>query len=128
QYEENYIFNASFKERRDVLEGAYQQCRPYLDQGFVRDVGKPGKFFDRLWELALCSILLHKGFVLEKSVPTKGARPDFCILQENKKIWVEAICPDLGNKDPVPPPPVLIPGVMHTETIDIASDLRPRAL
>jgi hypothetical protein len=127
-FDEAYVANACFEERRRVLDEAYEVCKLFLDDGFLREVSKPGKFMDRLWELALCSILLHEGYVLEKWSKTNKSRPDFCVLLNGKKIWIEAACPDLGDVDPVAPPPVLIPGVIHSETIDIAQDVRPRAL
>ncbi len=127
-YDEAYVANACFEERRRVLDEAYDACKPFLDDGFLSEISKPSKFMDRLWELALCSILLHKGYVLEKWSKTNKSRPDFCVLLNGKKIWIEAACPDLGDVDPVAPPSVLIPGVIHSETIDIAQDVRPRAL
>ncbi len=127
-YDEAYVANACFEERRKVLDRAYNECKPFLDDGFLNEVSRPGKFMDRLWELALCSILLHKGYTLEKWVKTNKPRPDFCVLLNGKKVWVEATCPDLGDVDSVAPPPILVPGVIHTETIDIAKDIRPRAL
>ncbi len=125
-YDENYIANCSFKERRVVLEKAYNECKPYLDKLFDREIRVPGKFMDRLWELALCSILLHNGYKLIKSDNNGG--PDFCILKNGKKIWIEAACPDLEIVDPVDPPPILTPGVVFSRTINIESDTRPKAL
>ena len=129
QYDEAYVFNACIDERRLVLDQAYYICKDYLDDDFANEICIPGKFISRIWELALCSIFLHKGYTLEKRIRTnKKARPDFCILIDEKKIWVEAVCPSLGEVDPVPPPPILVPGVIHSETLDIAADIRPRAL
>jgi hypothetical protein len=127
-YDEAYVASACIEERRLVLDDAYETCKSYLDDCFTTEAWKPEKFMDRLWELALCSILLHKGYTLEKWSRTSKARPDFCILIEGKKIWVEAACPARGEIDPVPTPPVLTPGVIYSETIDITKDLRPRAL
>lgn len=127
-YDGAYVANACFEERRKVLEEAYNLCRPFLDDGFLNGIKRPGEFMDRLWELALCSILLHKGYVLESWSRTSKPRPDFCVLLNGKKVWIEAACPDLGIVDSVPPPPVLTPGVIHTQTFDIAQDVRPRAL
>jgi hypothetical protein len=127
-YDESYVANACFPERRKVFDEAYELCKPYLDDGFVNEIKKPGKFMDRVWELALCSILLHKGYKLEKWKKTRKPRPDFCILLGDKKIWVEAICPALGEIDGVEPPPDLKPGVIFSRTVSIADDVRPRAL
>jgi hypothetical protein len=128
QYDEKYVANACIEERRRVLDEAYNICKDYLDDGFVNEICKYGKFMDRLWELSLCSILIHKNYTLEKWTKTNKPKPDFCILLNGKKIWVEAVCPDVGDIDPVSPPPVLIPGVIHGETVDISTDIRPRAL
>lgn len=127
-YDEAYVANACFRERREVLDDAYKTCEPYLDSGFKSEISKPGKFMDRLWELALCSVLLHKGYTLEKWTNTTKARPDFCVLIGGKKVWIEAVCPDRGDVDPVEAPPVLVPGEIFSRVGDIAETIRPRAL
>lgn len=128
KYDQSYVANACFPERRGVLLGAYIECQPFLDKAFHLEIRQPGKFFPRLWELHICSLLLHWGFDVLPRANRKKSVPDFCIKYGDKRMWVEAVCPDLGDVDAAPAHPDLIPGQLYSRTIDIASDNRPRVV
>jgi len=119
----SYVFNGACLERRQYIQEAYDKCKDYLDDDFAEQIRIPGKFISRLWELQLCSILLFfkMNLVRPPSSKTKLSRPDFCILDSSgKKIWIEAVCPDVGN---VPKKEDMIPGIIYTRNGNITDDL-----
>ena len=110
-------------ERRQYIQDAYDKCKDFLDDDFNIQIKLPGKFISRLWELQLCSIFLFFNLDLVKPPQNKLkiSRPDFCILDsKGNKIWVEAVCPDLGN---VPQKEEIISGLLYTRTGNIKDDL-----
>jgi hypothetical protein len=118
-----YVFNASCMERRQYIQDAYDKCKDYLDDDFNIQIKLPGKFISRLWELQLCSVFLLFNLKLIKPPlnKIKISRPDFCILDScGNKIWIEAVCPDLGN---VPKKEEMISGVLYTRDGKIQDDL-----
>jgi hypothetical protein len=52
------------------------------------------KFNQRAWELCLIQQLLDSGHSLIEKHKTDG--PDICLIIENRKVWIELICPDIG--------------------------------
>lgn len=131
EYDPSYVTNTCYEPRRVILSETYEICKDYLDPNFTQDIKIPGRFLDKLWELFLCIVLLDNGYKLEKNPGGKKARPDFCILlPDNKKIWIEAVCPDLGDdeRNSVEPFPDMIPGVFYSHGGNIADSLRPRIL
>jgi|JI6StandDraft_1071083.scaffolds.fasta_scaffold08843_1 hypothetical protein len=121
--DQSYVFNASCIERRQYIQEAYDKCKEYLDDDFHIQIKIPGKFISRLWELQLCSIFLFYNLNLVKPLSGKKkiSRPDFCILDsDGNKIWIEAVCPDLGG---VPKKEEMISGVMYTRHGNIKDDL-----
>jgi hypothetical protein len=76
---------------------------PYADAdyraGFARD--SDGRF----WEMYLACALLDAGNHLlpRGNFPQGGGSPDICVIDGDRRIWIEAIAPDLGNgPDQVP--------------------------
>lgn len=123
ELDQSYVFNASCLERRQYIQEAYDKCKDYLDDDFHIQIKFPGKFISRLWELQLCSVFLFFKLNLVKPPLNKQkvSRPDFCILDSGgNKIWVEAVCPDLGN---VPKKEEMISGVIYTRNGNIKDDL-----
>lgn len=121
--DQSYVFNASCIERRQYIQIAYDKCKDYLDDDFHDQVKLPGKFISRIWELQLCSIFLFFNLKLVKPLSSKKkvSRPDFCIIDSNdNKIWIEAVCPDLGN---VPKKEKMISGVIYSRNGNIKDDL-----
>lgn len=80
-----------------ALEAMWEQFEPYADeefrQGFARDPES------RFWEMFLACALLQAGKVLlpSKDRPKTGGRPDICVVEEGRRIWVEAIAPTKGE-------------------------------
>lgn len=121
--DQSYVFNASCPERRGFIESAYNNCADYLDRDFREEIKLPGKFVSRLWELQLCSVLLSLNYKLIKPPVgrKKVSRPDFCVIgDDNKKIWIEAVCPQRGD---VPEKEEMVSGVIYTRTGNIQDDL-----
>lgn len=85
------------------LQKLWQIYQPYAEKGFIREFRKNPD--QRYWEMYLCCSLLNKGIQLEKK-ERKG--PDFSfVLNDGRKIWIEAVCPKMGeatNADFVPEP------------------------
>jgi hypothetical protein len=93
--------NAWNKPRRELIESMWAKFEPYCpDTGhFLEEVRR--NFIERTWEMYLACVLLDRGFVLRKTEP-KG--PDICILDGERRIWVEATAPKPGTgPDAVPP-------------------------
>lgn len=126
QYGKSYVFNASYKERRDSIQKAYNCCKEYLDDDFTETIRVENNFVNRLWELQICLSFLYNGYTLVK--PPKGknkvSRPDFCVLDSNgNKIWVEAVSSNLGNVNPVPDKPVMVSGQIYSRQSNIRDEI-----
>ena len=87
----------------NVIEAMWLLFEPYADQdyrhGFARDPHA------RFWEMYLACVLLDAGKVLlpRADFPQGGGSPDICVIDGDRRIWIEAIAPDLGNgEDQVP--------------------------
>ena len=94
---------AEFPEERqlhDMLQEMWSQYEPYADpdfrQGFARDVD------GRFWEMYLGCTLLNEGRKLLPKADRQrdGGQPDLCVLEEDRRIWIEAITPDEGAPGP----------------------------
>lgn len=90
----------SEQEMHDLIERMWEIYEPYADpdfrQGFARDVD------GRFWEMYLGCTLLEAGRSL---LPTtdrlrEGGQPDLCVLEDGRRIWIEAIAPDDGEPGP----------------------------
>lgn len=85
---------------RVTLQEMWTHYEPYADpdfrQGFARDVD------GRFWEMYLGCTLLEAGRTLLPVADRKreGGQPDLCVLEESRRIWIEAIAPDGGAAGP----------------------------
>ena len=126
-YDPTYVFNGLVKERRVYIEKAFSLSEKFLDIDFKAQIKIEGNFFSRLWELQLCTILISNDYKLVEPPRVKKAlaRPDFCIEQEDgSKIWIEAVCPQLG---PLAPKPEIVPGQIYTRDSKIFDELQSSA-
>ena len=85
---------------RDALEAMWEVYEPYADPDF-----KPAFARDpdaRFWEMYLACRLLDGGKTLLLAAARKrgGGQPDICVLDEGRRIWIEAIVPDRGPDGP----------------------------
>ena len=84
----------------EMLQEMWSQYEPYADpdfrQGFARDVD------GRFWEMYLGCTLLEAGRTLLPVTKRqrKGGQPDLCVLEDGRRIWIEAITPDEGAPGP----------------------------
>ncbi|UUY07691.1 hypothetical protein LRS11_17990 [Pseudomonas sp. J452] len=85
---------------RFTLQEMWESYEPYADpdfrQGFARDVD------GRFWEMYLGCTLLEAGRTLlpVNERQREGGQPDLCVLEEGRRIWIEAITPDEGAPGP----------------------------
>jgi hypothetical protein len=83
-----------------TLQEMWTVYEPFADpdfrQGFARDIDA------RFWEMYLGCTLINAGKKLLPACNRKheGGQPDLCVLEENHRIWIEAIAPDLGADGP----------------------------
>lgn len=66
----------------------------YLDGNFL-DQLRNHDFFARLWELELAEWLWLTRLEL---IPTDGSGPDFCVMVDDKKVWIEAALVTPGDE------------------------------
>ena len=94
------------REMAEALEALYQQFSPYADPDFVSAFARDPEA--RFWEMWLGCALLEGGKTLLPTVDRRGdGGPDICVLENDKRMWIEAIAPGLGEGDdgiPRPPP------------------------
>lgn len=82
------------------IEAMWVTYEPYADpdfaQGFARDVDA------RFWEMYLGCVLLETGRTLLPVADRlrHGGQPDLCVIDEGRRIWIEAIAPDEGAPGP----------------------------
>lgn len=85
---------------RALMQEMWQRYEPYADpdfrHGFARDVD------GRFWEMYLGCTLLDAGRTLLPVVERQreGGQPDLCVLEDGRRIWIEAITPDEGAPGP----------------------------
>ena len=85
---------------RALLQEMWARYEPYADpdfrQGFARDVD------GRFWEMYLGCTLLEAGRTLLPVVDRQreGGQPDLCVVEDGRRIWIEAITPDEGAPGP----------------------------
>ena len=88
------------QQRRAMLQEMWERYEPYADpdfrDGFARDVD------GRFWEMYLGCTLLEAGRTLLPVAerPREGGQPDLCVLDDGRRIWIEAIAPDEGEPGP----------------------------
>lgn len=85
---------------RSMLQEMWQRYAPYADPdfryGFARDVD------GRSWEMYLGCMLLEAGRALLPVVERRreGGQPDLCVLEDGRRIWIEATAPGEGASGP----------------------------
>lgn len=93
----------------ELLQQMWIRYEPYADpdfrHGFARDVDA------RFWEMYLGCTLLDAGHTLlpVSDRRREGGQPDLCVLENERRTWIEAIAPGLGEPGPdriVPPVPL----------------------
>jgi hypothetical protein len=88
------------REIRDTLERMWVSYEQYADSdfrdGFARD--PDGRF----WEMYLGCTLLEAGKVLLPAAERQraGGHPDLCVIEDDRRIWIEATAPDRGAPGP----------------------------
>lgn len=84
----------------DTLQKMWDRYEPYADpdfrHGFARDVD------GRFWEMYLGCMLLEAGRTLLPVVDRQrqGGQPDLCVVEDGRRVWIEAITPDEGAAGP----------------------------
>lgn len=85
---------------RAMLQEMWSRYEPYADSdfrhGFAPDVD------GRFWEMYLGCSLLEAGRTLLPVAERQrdGGQPDLCVLEDGRRIWIEAIAPDEGAPGP----------------------------
>jgi hypothetical protein len=96
---ENIKNKDSVKGYNDYLEGLWLKYQPYADKHFRQELKEnEQKFNQRIWEMKIACDLLDAKHSLMYVQFGKG--PDICIDHYNTKIWVECVCPDVGDLYP----------------------------
>jgi hypothetical protein len=92
--------SAAEREIRDALEPMWEIYEAYADpdfrSGFAHD--PEGRF----WEMYLGCALIQAGKTLLPTAQRQraGGQPDICVLEGERRIWIEAIAPDRGKAGP----------------------------
>ena len=80
----------------EALEEMYEQFAPYADAHFVDGFARDPHA--RFWEMYLGCALIEAGKTLAPAAQRpNGAGPDFCVLEDGRRIWIEAIAPERGT-------------------------------
>ena len=81
----------------EKLESMWARYEPYADPHFVAAFARDPDA--RFWEMFLgCAILdAGKALLLATERPRRGGRPDLCIVEGDRRLWIEAIAPDRGQ-------------------------------
>lgn len=81
------------------LEEMWVRFQPFSDPGFREAFARDPE--SRFWEMCLGCYLLDSGkqLVPNRDVDRSRGSPDFCIIDEGQKIWIEAVAPDKGEDD-----------------------------
>ena len=88
------------RELRETLEKFWTVYQPFADPNFVAEFAREPD--SRFWEMYVAYQLLDAGKTL---LPTaersrRGGQPDVCVLDGDRRIWIEAIAPDIGDDGP----------------------------
>jgi hypothetical protein len=85
---------------RGTLQEMWDHYEPFADpdfrNGFARDVD------GRFWEMYLGCMLLEAGRTLLPVAERQrqGGQPDLCVLEDDRRVWIEAVAPDEGAAGP----------------------------
>lgn len=88
------------RELRETLEKLWAVYEPFADPNFVGEFAREPD--TRFWEMYVACQLLDAGKTLLPTVERsrQGGQPDVCILDGDRRIWIEAIAPDIGAAGP----------------------------
>jgi hypothetical protein len=92
--------DAAVRNIREVLDAMWASYAPYADpdfrHGFARDPDA------RFWEMYLGCRLIESGKKLLPAADRQcdGGQPDICVLDGDRRIWIEAIAPEPGADGP----------------------------
>lgn len=80
-----------------ALEGMWLRFEPYADADFAMAFARDPDA--RFWEMYLGCALLNAGKALQlRANRAQGqGNPDLCIVDGERRIWIEAISPDVGD-------------------------------
>ena len=88
------------REIRATLEDLWSVYEPYADPNFVGEFAREPEV--RFWEMYIACQLLEAGRELMPTSqrPNLGGQPDICVLDRGRRIWIEAVAPDVGAAGP----------------------------
>lgn len=88
------------RELRAEIDALWQRYEPYADPDFVAGFAQDPEA--RFWEMYLGCRLLEAGKALRPTVERlrEGGQPDLCVLDGDRRIWIEAIAPGPGDEGP----------------------------
>lgn len=90
-----------FNKQKDLIEDLWERYRSHADPGFQQKIAR--SFHPHFWEMYLACVLMDRGYQLAPKDDAKG--PDICILNADRRLWVEAVAPGCGEgADAVPVP------------------------
>jgi hypothetical protein len=88
------------RDMQSDLEAMWSTYEPYADpdfrSGFARDLDA------RFWEMYLGCVLIEAGKQLLPVAQRQrhGGQPDICVIENDRRVWIEAIAPDRGVEGP----------------------------
>jgi hypothetical protein len=97
------LCEAKYREEQEIraaLDAMWAIFEPYADpdfcDGFARDPEA------RFWEMYVgCRLLWADKALLPASERRRnGGQPDLCVIDGDRRVWIEAIAPDLGAEGP----------------------------
>lgn len=81
-----------------VLEAMWERYAPYADTDFVEGFAREPDA--RFWEMFVGCALLDAGKTLLLAADRPpGGWPDICVVEDDRRIWIEAIAPGLGDSE-----------------------------
>jgi len=79
------------------LEEMWERYQPYADRDFREKF--PNDVDAHFWEMYLGCKLLDAGHELLpwKDRPREGGQPDLCVIDDDRRVWIEAIAPEISQ-------------------------------
>jgi hypothetical protein len=80
-----------------ALDAMWTQFQPYADPSFEEEFARNPEA--RFWEMFVGCALLSAGKTLRPAINRHrdGGQPDICVIEDGRRIWIEAIAPDAGD-------------------------------
>lgn len=80
---------------RSLLLRLWSNFSVHADPHFVTELcsGDESRFAQRVWEMVLADRLVSAGF----HISSAAEGPDLLVQKDGKKVWVEAVVPDVGD-------------------------------